>query len=387
MSTRVLFYKHAFSWPFSSGHDVHASNMMRAMSRLGVQVGLVARTEPPAAALEGAGLVFTEYLNAPSARNQSRVSLTRFEERFRSYWGVAEDHIARLGAVASEFQADAVVVVGLDVLPLLGSVTRGVRIWYAADEWFWHHASQVNLTHPESWTELQPAIVKGLYERAYRGRIDRAWVVSDADARAMRWVAGVDAVDVLPNGVDSEWYQPIASPGDRDTATFWGRLDFGPNVQGLQWFCKEVWPAVSRRRPHARFTIIGFNPTAPVQALTSVPGVVLRADVPDVRSEVGRHAVVVLPFVSGGGIKNKLLEAAAMGRPVVATRRAQLGLNGDAPLMIADTREEWVDSLITLWTNPAQRLERGKQLRAWVETNHTWHGVAARALHGLTAAR
>jgi hypothetical protein len=98
---------------------------------------------------------------------------------------------------------------------------------------------------------MRPAAVKGLYERAYGPLLDRVWVVSEADRRAMRWVAGARAVDVLPNGVDADYYAPRAAAVERETCAFWGRLDFGPNIQALEWFCGRVWPAVRRARPSA----------------------------------------------------------------------------------------------------------------------------------------
>ena len=82
------------------------------------------------------------------------------------------------------------VVVGLNVLPYLAGVSGPLRVWYAADEWAWHHLSQVRLLRPSTWGNVKEAAVKGLYERAYAPLLDRVWVVSEADRRAMRWVAG-----------------------------------------------------------------------------------------------------------------------------------------------------------------------------------------------------
>src|SRR5262249_12513757 len=151
-----------------------------------------------------------------------------------------------------------------------------------------------------------------------------------ADRRAMRWVAGVRRLDVVPNGVDADHFCPLEVAAEPASCTFWGRLDFGPNVQALEWFCRKVWPEIRRRRPDARFVVYGFQPTAPVLALTGRDGIELIPDLPDLRGEVARHAVVVLPFVSGGGIKNKLLEAASMGKAILCSPRACTGLSGDA---------------------------------------------------------
>jgi glycosyltransferase involved in cell wall biosynthesis len=381
---RVLFYKHEFAWPRASGHDVHTYNMMRAMQTCGVQVGLVTRRPPPPAAV--GGIEFEVLTTLDRAEPGAAPALSYFEEKFRSYWGVPSADIAAFSRVASDFHADAVVVSGLDVLPLLCGITDATRVWYAADEWCWHHASQVRPLAPSSWSELQPAIIKLAYERAYRSRLDRVWAVSTADARAFRRLAGVRAVDVLPNGVDTGWYSPLADTGAEHTAIFWGRLDFGPNVQGLEWFCRNVWPLAKQAHPDAQFTIAGFLPCERVLRLGEMPGVTVKPNVPDVRDEVRKHAVVVLPFVSGGGIKNKLLEAAAMGRAVICTTRACLGLVGTPPVTLASTVDEWTCALSTAWSDAPARRRQGDRLRTWVEAHHTWAGVAERAVAELAAA-
>jgi glycosyltransferase involved in cell wall biosynthesis len=313
------------------------------------------------------------------------LALTRWQEKFRSYWGVDVNRVRAVGRAAKEFDADAVVVVGLNVLPYLGAVHDRLRIWYAADEWFWHHLSQVRVLSPVTWRELRQAVVKGLYERAYRSLLHRVWVVTDADRTAMRWVAGLDRVDVIPNGVDGEHYRPIEAPQAEHSCTFWGRLDFGPNVQALEWFCGRVWPAVRRLVPDARFTVYGFNPTEPVRQRTGRDGIELVPDLPDLRAEVARHQVVVLPFVSGGGIKNKLLEAAAMGKAIVCSEVAcgGLRLQGESPFLLSNSPEQWAGHLAALWQDPERRRCLGQEARRWVVQQHSWQAAAHLASAGL----
>src|SRR5262249_19852526 len=149
--------------------------------------------------------------------------------------------------------------------------------------------------------------------------VDRAWVVSETERRAMRWLAGIGNVDVIANGVDDDHFRPLRVGQRPRTCVFWGRLDFGPNLQALPWFCKQVWPGPRRSPPDARFTIYGRCPTEAAGTLAQADGIELVPDLPDLRAAVSRHQVVVLPFVSGGGIKNKLLEAAALGKAIVCT--------------------------------------------------------------------
>jgi glycosyltransferase involved in cell wall biosynthesis len=382
---RLLFVKESLAWPRSSGHDVHCYHLMRALSAQGHAVALLTKAEPAAEALGGLPLEARwTFASAPRAAADVRVTLSGFQERFRSYWGIDPDALRTVGGAARAFGADAVVVVGLNVLPYLGAVSGSLRVWYAADEWAWHHLSQVQLLRRSSWGNVRDALTKGLYERAYGPMLDRAWVVTPTDGRAMRWIAGVRRLDVVPNGVDAEHFRPLDVAAEPGTCTFWGRLDFGPNVQALEWFCRKVWPEVRRRRPDARFTVYGFQPTAPVQALVGRDGVGLVADLPDLREEVARHAAVVLPFVSGGGIKNKLLEAASMGKAILCSPRACSGLaGGDPPFTVCRRPRDWADGLARLWQDDAARRKAGAAARDWVVKQHTWEAAARIAARGL----
>ena len=328
--------------------------------------------------------VCTEYLQEPKADvTDEPVALSSLQERYRAYLGRGPGsrgaRWARRARVSGRRRGGQ----RSGRAPFSGAVRNATRVWYAADEWFVHHMSQVGFTDRSTWGDARDAVIKGAYERAYRSKIDRAWVVSDLDRAAMRWVAGVRHVDVLPNGVDAERYQPIVATATPMSAVFWGRLDFGPNIQALQWFCRQVWPAARQRHSGAAFTIIGFNPGEEVRTLAKTPGVSLQPNLPDVRESVARHQIVVLPFVSGGGIKNKLLEAAAMGMPIVCTRKSAQGLNGTPPLEMAASPTEWVAAMSDLWTDPARARQLGHRARAWVVAEHSWEQVARTALDRL----
>jgi glycosyltransferase involved in cell wall biosynthesis len=384
---RLLFIKETLAWPRSSGHDVHSYYMMRALAARGHVVGLATLRQPGDDAVRGLTLERLECFadNRADDPQPDEPQLPRLQERFRSYWGIDKARIRNVARIAEALRADAVITVGLNVLPYLGAVRSAARVWYAADEWAWHHLSQVRLLHPSTWGNMRQALVKGLYERAYASLLDRVWVVSEGDRRAMRWVAGVRNLDVMPNGVDGDYYAPRDLPQQARTCTFWGRLDFGPNQQALEWFCGRVWPVVRRAVPDARFTVYGFSPTPSVQTLTGHDGIELVPNLPDLRDEVARQAAVVLPFVSGGGIKNKLLEAASMGKPIVCTPRACGGLHaGTAPPVLAATRPaQWADNLRRLWDDADLRHRLGGDARGWVLRWHTWEAAARTAEAGL----
>jgi polysaccharide biosynthesis protein PslH len=382
---RMLFVKNTLAWPRVSGHDVHAFHMMQACAARGHEVVLATAVAPAPEAIRGLGLARHVVLPAErsSENGHAPLALTKLQERFRSYWGIPAVWLTALRQLSDSFDPDAVIAVGLDGLPFLPG-HRGVRIWYAADEWIVHHLSLARAMNDERWEHVRAAAIKGVYERVFASSIDRVWVVSPPEARAMRWLAGYRHVDIVPNGVDSNYFAP-STPSTSCSAVFWGRLDFEPNVQGLQWFGREIWPHVRREVPEATFIIVGFNPGRAVRDLAELEGVTLVPDVPDLREEVGRHSVVALPFVSGGGIKNKLLEAASMGKPIVTTRRGCGGLDlpPQMPLVVADSPAQWQTALRDLWANPARRADLGASARRWVIERHTWTAAADRAIAGI----
>ena len=382
-----LFVKASLEFPRRSGHDVHCFSMMRALASMGHSISFLSEAEVTVAAIDGVPCRYRETFGGYDAE-PSGVSLGGMQERFRSYWGVSERNIAIVGHAARRWEADAVVVVGLDVLPYLSKVDGSVRIWYAADEWFLHHASLLFAGKPSTWGELKPAVIKGLYERAYASCVDRVWVVSDRDARAVRWVMG-SQVDVAPNGVDFEHYRrpTDVTPAPR-SCVFWGRLDFAPNIDAIEWFCEHVWTTVKDRWPDATFNVFGFSPGARVHEMAQRFAFELVPDLPDLRGEIVKNRVVVLPFVSGAGIKNKLLEAAALSMPVVASQRVVEGLRlGDEqPLMVAKRPAQWVDALSVLWDDDAARASYGRSARDWVTREYSWAKAAERVLEPLGAA-
>lgn len=359
---------------------------MQALARLGHMVGLVTLHPLDQQAIENSGVTQTWCLTAATRDSEATINLTKYQERFRSYWGVDKGHIRCIGDVATEFQADAVIVVGLNVLPYLGAVTKALRIWYAGDEWAWHHASQFRLFQKSTWGEMKLAIVKGLYERAYASMLDRVWMVSQADKKAIGWVAGLKDVDVLPNGVDTEYYHPFEVEQKPRSCVFWGRLDFGPNIQALEWFCRKVWPKVLAKQSDASFTIFGFQPTPAVERLAKEhSGIQLIGNLLDIREAIATHQVVVLPFTSGGGIKNKLLEAAALGKAILCTPRTVNELTAGSAVLQANTPDEWIENLTILWNDTDKRMQFGQAAREWVTIAHTWDAVAKSAIKGITA--
>jgi sugar transferase (PEP-CTERM/EpsH1 system associated) len=199
-------------------------------------------------------------------------------------------------------------------------------------------------------------------------------LVSDAEAELFRRFCSWEGVHAVTNGVDLNYFRPADPPPPEDGCVFVGALDYRPNVDAACWFAKEVWPAIRRRHPDARLRLVGRQPVADVTRLARVPGVEVIGQVPDVRPYVAASAVAVVPLRIARGIQNKVLEAMAMAKPVVASPQGLNGLGSrlDLPALTASERPEWVEHVVRLLNNPALRRQLGAAGRDYVEAHHDW---------------
>jgi sugar transferase (PEP-CTERM/EpsH1 system associated) len=216
------------------------------------------------------------------------------------------------------------------------------------------------------------------YERAVVEHFPALVVTTEADRQAL---GGGDHIAVLPNGVDLERF--AFQPAGRDPATliFTGNMGYHPNEEAVVWFAAAVWPLVRAHRPEARWQIVGANPGERVRALAQAgTGIEVLGQVPDLTPYLGRATVAVAPMRSGSGIQNKVLEALAVGTPVVATGIANRGVRG-APgrdLLVADTAPAQAAALTTLLADPAAQARLAAAGRAFVEQHFRWEHHACR---------
>jgi polysaccharide biosynthesis protein PslH len=182
---------------------------------------------------------------------------------------------------------------------------------------------------------------------------------------------------VLRNGVDLAHYRPSTAAPEPAHLVFTGVMNYYPNVDGCAFFVREVLPLVRREFPEARFSIVGSHPSPEVQALASTEGVTVTGYVPDTRDWLGRAAVSVAPLRVARGIQNKVLEAMAMGLPVVGTTSATQGVEGLAgrDFLLADDAPAFARAVISLLRAPSEARALGMRGRAFVETHYDWEQV------------
>ncbi len=211
------------------------------------------------------------------------------------------------------------------------------------------------------------------YEREIAGRARAVVFVSDAEAEEFRGITPAGHVCVVPNGVDLEYFPP-AEAVDEPTCVFVGALDYRPNVDAACWFCREVWPRVHRRQPQARCLLVGRRPVPAVQRLGGIAGIEVIGQVPDVRPWLRQAAISVNPLRIARGVQNKVLEALAMARAVIASPQALagLGVSDGVEALSAATVSDWEAAILRLFEDAELRQRMGQAGRRFVEEHHRW---------------
>jgi polysaccharide biosynthesis protein PslH len=200
-----------------------------------------------------------------------------------------------------------------------------------------------------------------------------ATLVSEAEVQVYRRFGSGECVHSVPNGVDLQYFQPSAR-FDGHGCVFVGALDYRPNVDGITWWCREIWPAIHDSHPQAKIALVGRRPAAAVRRLSQIPGVEVVGQVVDVRPYLDRAAVAIVPLRIARGIQNKVLEAMAMGKGVVVSPQALEGLPAQPGIdvLTASTPHEWVDSVSRLLVDLDLRQRLGASARRYVERHHHW---------------
>lgn len=224
------------------------------------------------------------------------------------------------------------------------------------------------------------------FETAVATRADLSLFVSEAEAELFRTRTGLgnDRVRHVENGVDLDAYDP-AQPRDRPEwgegalIVFTGQMDYRPNAEAVDQFARHVLPRIRGLHPAAHFAIVGRNPDADVRALGSLPGVIVTGEVADTRDWLAAADVVVAPLLLARGIQNKILEAMAMAKPVVASPAAAEGIDASDSdgLIVADGDDVQASAVAALLSNPARAKLAGRAARARMVARYSWESRLA----------
>jgi polysaccharide biosynthesis protein PslH len=215
------------------------------------------------------------------------------------------------------------------------------------------------------------------WEYSVAARADCCLFVSEAEASLFRTRTGfgTERVMALENGIDLRVYDPSlmfapVSVSARPLIVFTGQMTYPPNAEAVTLFARNSLPAIRAIHPNAVFAVVGRKPTAEVRALARLPGVIVTGEVTDTRHWIAAADVVVAPLELARGIQNKVLEAMAMGKPVVASPAAAEGIDAEPgrDLLVS----EGPGSVLALLSDKTRASALGRSARARMVERYSW---------------
>ena len=254
------------------------------------------------------------------------------------------------------------------------------RILDMVDSICLHYRRMPPIWHSPSWLAARVDRERVCrYEARLPAQFNAVLLSSPVDLAWVRERTGADNLVLVPNGVELDTCSFLDGRPEANSVIFFGRLDYLPNADAAVYFARQILPLVRRSVPDVRFLVVGWNPPRAVRALGRMPGVTVRANVPDVRREVVRCAVSVAPLRFGAGTQYKILESLALGVPVVATPEPARALVDDTsgPILVGRNPEEFANQVARLLTDAAYRERLGRAGRSLVESRYTWERVLA----------
>lgn len=380
----VLFLCHRLPWPPSKGDKIRSYHVLRRLAeRYRVYLGTFVDDPADWQHLAAVEALCAEACVRPlppwRAGWRALAALTRGEALTV---GVYRDRVMRgwVERLLAEHKPELVLCYSSGVAPFVMRHTQLRRVMdfvdVDSDKWN-QYAQQAGALKRMAYRREARRLAE--FERTIAAQFDASVFVSEAEATFFRQLVPESATRVhgIPNGVDAGYWDPQRPcpspyrPGER-VVVFTGAMDYRANVDAVRWFAQEVWPRIAARRPDARFYIVGSRPTAAVRMLGELAGIVVTGRVEDVRPYLAHAHAVTAPLRVARGIQNKVLEALAMEKVLLATPAAyagiadfpgRLGCIAESPVVMATEALCWLD---------APQAVRVPAARAEVLGRHDW---------------
>lgn len=288
----------------------------------------------------------------------------------------------RLREIVREEPPDVVLLESLFMVPYVPALREATRaalvlrslnveheIWEGLVRGEGHGARRVYLRHLSR--RLREFEIGSLNE------VDAIVPVASEDAASYRNLGATVPIHVAPVGIEAVDYPDRSGHGGPLTLAFLGSLDWRPNLEAVTWFLESVWPLVRRSVPEARFRVGGSNPPAELAGRLRTEGIYFLGRVPDARHFLASAAAMVVPILSGGGMRVKILEAMALGVPVASTRLGASGISAmdGTEILLADGPETLAEACVSLLLDRERAVTIGRAGRRRIHESFEAGGI------------
>lgn len=369
----ILFLAHRVPWPPDRGDKIRSWNLVRYMgARCKVHLAAFTEGEDQAEAVAALAPLVESVTLVKRGRGRGKaaaialatgrpVSLTAFESPLMRS---VVRQIARVQPL------DGVFVFSSQMAPYARGLDLPLIMDFVDVDSAKFEAYAGRQGRALAWLMRREARLLLAHDLAVARRARASLFVSEAEAALFRDLGGGDGVIAVGNGIDAIRFDPATvtpEASDKPLIVFTGQMDYPPNVDAVMDFADHVLPDL----PGTTFAIVGRNPTPVVRALARRERVIVTGEVTDTRPWLAAADVVVAPLMIARGVQNKVLEAMAMARPIVASPQAAEGIDHDGTLRIAD-RASQAGEIRALIADPASAAELGRAARARVIESYGW---------------
>ena len=257
--------------------------------------------------------------------------------------------------------------------------TPSVLFQHNVESMLWKRKAQFEAKRLDRLVSKIEYIKMSRFEPAQVRRFHHVIAVSEQDREAMKWMVDPSRISVVPTGVDLKKFRYDSTPkSSGPLVVFTGSMDWEPNVDGVEYFCKEIWPLVLAEIPAAKFQVVGRDPHPRVKRLAS-DSVEVTGTVPSVVDYLKNAAVFVIPLRIGGGTRIKIYEGMAMGTATVSSTVGAEGLDVHQGLdiILADDAKAFSASVITFLKDENTRRRFGAAAAA-TASQYDWSVITQR---------
>lgn len=376
---KILYVCHRFPFPPQRGGKIRPFNMIKHLAQHHeVHVCSLARSQ--AEAVEGKGL--REYcalsecvvVNEPWQMLRMVMRLPTPTPSSMGYF-YTRGLYQRIRALHAKHHYDLIFVHCSSVAQFVADISDAAKVLDFGDmdsqKWLEYARYKPFPLNGGYWWEGKKL---ELEERRLAYQFDICTATTRAELATLNELAPGVTSDWFPNGVDHQFFHPDGKDYDPDAISFIGRMDYYPNQECMLRFCKEVLPRIHAQRPRAKLFIVGAEPIPAIRKLGELPGVTVTGSVADVRPFVRCSAVMTAPLAIARGTQNKILEAMAMGVPVVTTTVAADGVDvvKDEHLLVADDAASCAQAILKVMMDHTERRRLAEAARARVMSHHHW---------------
>jgi sugar transferase (PEP-CTERM/EpsH1 system associated) len=377
---KVLYLCHRFPFPPKRGGKIRPFNMIRHLSAQGHEVTVCSLSRSAAEAAEAEGIAahchafHVGRVTEPVQMLRMVLRLPLITPSSMGYFYSGELAVKVRELLATQ-AFDLIFVHCSSVAQYVQHVTHIPKIldFGDMDSQKWLEYAQRKPFPLSLGYRLEGAKMLAAEKRLAR-RFDLCTATTRAEWETLEGYCTGAATDWFPNGVDASFFDPADAGYDADTISFIGRMDYYPNQECMARFCSQVWPQLKAQRPAMKLLIVGADPSLEMRRLGDLPGVTVTGSVPDVRPFIRSSAVMVAPLAIARGTQNKILEAMAMGVPVVTSSVAAGGVDAvaESHLLVADSAAEITRAILRIAENPEERRRLAQAGRQRVLSHHAW---------------